>query len=96
MLQLYYILVHPILLYSIIIWGSHINYLYTVQRLKFLQNRATRAVVGAHFRDSVNLYYSQMKILRIGDLFKYEIAKFVYGSINSNQAIRGCRLIVTI
>ena len=53
-----------------------------LQKLKSLQNRAIRAVVGAHFRDSVNPYYSRLKILQIDDLFKYEVAKFVYGSLD--------------
>ena len=55
MLQLYYALVNPLLLYSIIIWGA--TYPTYLQKLKSLQNRVIRAVVGAHFRDSVNPYY---------------------------------------
>ena len=69
-----------------------------------------RAVVGAHFRHSVNLYYSQLKILQIDDLF--QVTKFVYGSLNNqthnhfaNNSVKlmtvqvellGSRLIVTI
>ena len=47
MLQLYYALVHPLLLYGIIIWGA--TYPTYLQKLKSLQNRAIRAIVGAHF-----------------------------------------------
>ena len=61
MLQLYYALVYPLLLYAIIIWGTYL------QKLKSLQNQAIRSVVGAHFRDSINPYYSQFKILQIDD-----------------------------
>ena len=44
MLQLYYALVHPLLLYGMMIWGViHPTFL---QKLKSLQNRAIRAVVG--------------------------------------------------
>ena len=81
MLQLYYALVHPLLLYGIIIWGA--TYPTYLQKLKSLQNRAIRAIVGAHFRDSVNPYYSQLKILQIDDLFKFEVAKFVYGCLHN-------------
>ena len=51
MLQLYHALVHRVLLHGMIIWG-------TIQKLKSVQNGAIRAVVDAHFRDSVNPYYS--------------------------------------
>ena len=80
MLQLYYALVH-LLLYGIIIWGA--TYPTYSQKLKSLQNQAIRAIVGARFRDSVNPYYSQLKIPEIDDLFKFEVAKFVYGSLHN-------------
>ena len=81
MLQLYYALVLPLLLYGMIIWGA--TYPTYLQKLKFLQNRAMRTIVGAHFQDSVNPYYSQLKILQIDDLFKFEVAKLVYGSLHN-------------
>ena len=81
MLQLYYALVHPLLLYGIIIWGT--TYSTYLQKLKFLQNRAIRAIAGADFRDLINPYYSYMKILQIDDLFKFELAKFVYGFLHN-------------
>ena len=81
MLQLYYALVHLLLLYSIIIWRA--TYPTCLQKLKPLQNRAIRAVVGAYFRVSVVPYYSQLKILQIDCLFKFEVTKFVYGSLNN-------------
>ena len=81
MLQFYYAFVHPLLLCGIIVWGA--TYPTYLQKLKSQQNRAIRAIVDAHFRDSVNLYYSQLKILQIDDLFKFEVAKFVYGSLHN-------------
>ena len=60
MLELSYTLVHPLLLYGIIVWRA--TYPTYLQKLKSLQNRAIRAVVGAHFRNSVSSYYSQLKI----------------------------------
>ena len=57
------------------------------QKLKFLQNRGIRAFVSAYFRDSVSSYYSQLKILQIDDLFKFEVAKFVYGSSATKRQI---------
>ena len=82
-LQLYYVLAHPLLLYGVIIfiWGA--TYPTYLQKLNSVQNRAIRAVVGARFWDSVNPYYSQLKILQIDEMFKFEVAKFVYGTLNN-------------
>ena len=81
MLQLYYALVHPFLSYGIIIWGA--IYPTYIKRLKSLQNQATRAVASFHYRDEVNSYYNQFKILQIDDPLKYEIAKFVHCNITN-------------
>ena len=56
-----------------------------MQNLKSLQNQALRAVAGAHFRNSINPYYSQLKILQINDFYKFEVAKLVYGSLNNKN-----------
>ena len=84
-----YALAHLLLLYGIIIRGAtHSTYL---QKLKSLQNRAFRAVVGAHFRDSMNRYYSELKILQIDDLFKFELAEFAHGSLNHKTLKSFCK-----
>ena len=75
-----YALAHLLLVYGIIIWGAtHSIYL---QKLKSQQNRAFTAVVGAHFRDSMNPHCRQTKILQMDDLFKFELAKFAHGFLN--------------
>ena len=82
MFRLFYALVHPFLSYGIIIWGA--TYPTYTKRLKFLQNRAIQAVARCHYRDKVNLFYNQFKILQIYDLLKYKIAKFVHCNITYN------------
>ena len=76
MLQLYHALVYPFLSYGLIIWGS--TYPTYIKRLKSLQNQAVRAVARCHYRDDVKPYYFKFNILQLDDLFKHEIAKFVY------------------
>ena len=61
--------------------GSRVSYLFT--EIKILKNRAIITIVVAHFQDSVNPYYSQLKMLQIEGLFKFEVAKFVYGSLHN-------------
>ena len=52
--------------------------------------------MGAHFRDSVNPYYSQLKILQIDDLFKFEVAEFVYGSLHNKIQIHFANISVKL
>ena len=68
-------------MYAIIIWGA--IYPTFLQKLKSLQNQAIQVIAGAHFHNLVNPYYSSLKILQIDDLFKFEGAKFVYGSLHN-------------
>jgi len=42
-----------------------------------LQNKARRAICGAHYGDTTSPIYAKIKILKIVDLQKYEIAIFV-------------------
>ena len=48
--QLYFALIHPLLLYGIITWES--TFSTHLHRLQILQNKAVRAVVNAHYHDS--------------------------------------------
>ena len=64
------------MLNGIITWGSTFStYLH---RLQILQNKAVRAVVGAHYHDSAKPILANLQILQIDDLFKFEIAIFVF------------------
>ena len=74
--QLYFALIHPLLLYGIITWGS--TFSTHLHRLQILQNKAVRAVVGAHYHDSAKPILVNLQILQIDDLFKIEIAIFVF------------------
>ena len=73
--QLYFALIHPLLLYGIITWGS--TFSTHLHILQILQNKAERAVVGAHYHDSAKPILVNLQILQIDDLFKFEIAIFV-------------------
>ena len=83
--QLYFALIHPLLLYGIITWGSTFStYLH---RLQILQNKAVRAVVGAHYPDSAKPILSNLHKLQIDDLFKFENAIFVFKWNRNNVPI---------
>jgi len=55
------------------IWGS--TYL---SSLSVLQSKAVKAICGGLCRDHLSPFYSELKILKLTDLHKLEIAKTVY------------------
>ena len=57
-------------------WGS--TFSTHLHRLQILQNKAVRAVVGAHYHDSAKPILANLQILKIDDLFKIKIAIFVF------------------
>ena len=76
LLQLYYVLVHPLLLCGLIIGRStHISYF---SKLKILQNKAIKNVSHAHHRDTAKPIYATLKILQLEDRYKFQTEKFVY------------------
>ena len=76
LLQLYHALIHPLLTYGIVVWGS--TYPSYLSKLKTLQNKAVRIVSGSHYRDEANPIYKKLEVLQIHDLYTYETVKFVY------------------
>ena len=76
LLQLYYTLVHSHLTYGISIWGS--TYPSHLQKLQKLQSKALKAICNAPYRSPAKPLYAQLNILQIEDVYKYEIAKFMF------------------
>ena len=73
---LYFSLIHPHLLYALPIWGSTFpSYFKKLQRL---QNKSIRIIFNILPKTSVSPYYYKLKILKLADLYIYEIAKIVH------------------
>ena len=77
---LYYSLLHPHLLYEIVIWASTFDSY--KQRLRTLQNRAIQVITNARYADSSNPLYFKLSILKLDDLFNNECAKLMHLSKN--------------
>ena len=76
MTQLYFALVHPSLLYRIIVWGlAFPKYLL---KLQILQNKTTRIMTGTHFHETINPIYAKLNILLVDDLYSIKTAKFIF------------------
>ena len=76
LLQLYHALIHPLLTYGIVIWGS--TYPSYLSKLKTLQNKTMQIISGSHHCDEANPIYKKLEVLQIHDLYTYVTAKFVY------------------
>jgi len=74
--MLYHALIDPHLLYAISVWGAPFSS-YT-DRLRVLQNNAVRAINGVKQSQHISLYYLINSILKLDDLYKFEIAKLMF------------------
>ena len=68
--------------YGISIWVS--TYPSHLQKLQKLQNKALKAICNALYRSPANPFYTQLNILEIQDVYKLEIAKFMF---NCNKTL---------
>ena len=63
------------LLYGLIIWGSLFS-MY-LKKLTTLQNKAVKCIGVAKYYHSASPYYNRFKILKLTDLYKLKISKFI-------------------
>ena len=70
-----------IILYGITIWGG--TYPTYLQQIQILQNEALRVSTSSHSEAEANPADSQLKVLKIKDLYKCEVAKFVYCCVDN-------------
>ena len=68
LLLLYYALVHPHLLYALLLWGR--TYQKYTQKLQLLQNKAIRVICNSNHFSSVTPLYFELDILKINELFQ--------------------------
>ena len=76
LLLFYYALIHPHLSFGLPIWGS--TYPTYIQKPQRLQNKAIRIISNASRKNSVTPLYKEYGVLKLADLFKYEMAKIMY------------------
>ena len=76
LLTLYNTLVLPHLNYCLLVWGY--ASLSILSNLYKLQKRIIRNICNAHFRSSTVPLFSELRILSIFDLYKFQLGLFVY------------------
>ena len=73
---LYYTFVYPYLTYCNHIWGN--IYQSNLKRLCVLQNKIVRITAGVKPRESAGPLYDSLGIMKLTDLNKYLIARFLF------------------
>ena len=76
LLLLYYVLVHPHLPYAFPVWGC--TYPSYLRKLRCLQNKAICIIFNSNRLTSVTPIFHALEILKIEDLFKYEVGKLMF------------------
>ena len=74
--MLYYALVYPHLQYGIIDWGCVCKTL--LAPLQVIQNKILRSISHAKIKQSVSPKSKQMKILKLYDIHRMKLAKFIF------------------
>ena len=88
LVNVYYAIVYPFLLYGIIAWGNATINL--IEPIHLLQKKAVRMItyndnyldLQYGFTHSSPLFH-ELNILKVYDIYKLQVGKFVYESINS-------------
>ena len=82
-LQFYYSFIFPHLTYNIIVWEN--TYAYLLQNLFLVQKRVVRNVVGASYLAHTSPIFKEFSILKLGDLYKFNICIYMHKQMNSSS-----------
>ena len=74
--KIYFALFHPHLLYGLIACGS--TFPIYMSKLESLQDKAVKIIGGSTGKKATTPFYGKLKILKLCDLYKFEIAKLVH------------------
>jgi hypothetical protein len=78
---LYFTLIHPHLLYCIMLWGNARKT--TLESLVKLQKRGVRLITGSVYRAHTCPLFKSLCMLKINDLYTCEIASFMFKLVNN-------------
>ena len=82
---LYYSLVHTLLHYALPLWSA--TYKSYLTKLKRLQNKALRIISKTKIRGRITPQYYKHEILKLEDLYNFEIAKLMYQISHSKSPL---------
>ena len=83
LITLNHALVQSLLLYALPIWAS--TYKTYLNKLEKLQNKALRIIFKTPLRDPITPLYRRSEILKLNDLFDFEVAKLMHQIIHKKS-----------
>ena len=78
--QLYFSMVYSRIIYGIVIYGACRDSL--LKKVQVLQNKLLKVLYKLPFRSDTDVMHLNLDILKVKDIYKYQIQKFVYESLN--------------
>ena len=69
-------LIYPHLLYAIPLWGS--TYKSYLHKISILQDKAVRIVTQTKWNSRANLWFTNVKVLKLNSLYQYGAGKIIY------------------
>ena len=81
LIEMYHALFNSHLQYAILCWGS--TNATNLNRLQILQNRAIRNMTKSPRFFRLDNFYLNFRILKVKDLYDFEVAKFMHGHFNN-------------
>lgn len=85
LVNLYYSLVYPYLLYCILIWdGAYQTHL---EPLFLLQKKIIRLITGGGYLDHTSPLFFRAKILKLKDVYVLMLSQFMYRNVKAGSAV---------
>jgi hypothetical protein len=82
---LYLALIHPHISYGIMAWGNANSSI--VHPINILQKRAMRMIHNSAYNSHTDPMFKSSKIMKIGDIYEYQAALFMFDYTNHNLPI---------
>ena len=80
---IYYSLVYPHLLYGIIFWSGASKF--NFNKIFKVQKKIVRLITGSPFRAHTNPLFSRLAMLKLEDIKKLEMCKFIYNNLDEEN-----------
>ena len=81
LIQIYYSIILPHLQYGVLAWGEYLN---DISKLEIVQKKAIRIINKSTYNEHTDHLFAKFKILRLKDIYKTQVANFIFKFKESN------------
>ena len=83
LIQLYYSLFYPHLLYCTRIWGG--TYSAHIHQIVVIQKKCIRIIAGVTYNTHTSPIFKRLNILKFNDVYKFQICQYMFKSVRSGD-----------